>query len=448
MGDDERAQQLRQEILAKVAEYHAEAFGGEVPFEPGMSRVPYAGRVFDEQELVSLVDSSLDFWLTYGRFSKRFEEDLASFLGLKHCFLVNSGSSANLLAFAALTSSKLGDRRIGRGDEVITVAAGFPTTVAPIVQFGAVPVFVDIVLETGNVDASQLDAALSPRTRAVMLAHTLGNTFDVDAVTAFCAEHGLWLIEDNCDALGSKYRGRYTGGFGDIGTSSFYPPHHMTMGEGGAVYTNNDELAAIVLAMRDWGRDCICPSGVDNRCGKRFGQQFGTLPFGYDHKYVYSEFGYNLKVSDMQAAVGVEQLKKLPAFIDARRRNFDRLSTLLAPLSDRLVLPTATEGAEPSWFGYLMTVRDGAPASRDELVRALEDAKVQTRMLFAGNMVRQPAFDEMRASREGYRVVGELPNTDRIMNDAFWIGVYPGMTTGMLEHMAAVLTRAASGTRA
>lgn len=441
MSDSVRAQQLRDEILSKVREYYAEEFGETAPFVPGASRVAYAGRVFDERELVSLVDSSLDFWLTYGRFSKQFEENLAAFLGIRHCLLVNSGSSANLLAFAALTSHKLGERRIAPGDEVITVAAGFPTTVAPIVQYGAVPVFVDVLLETGNVDVSLLEAAHSPRTKAVMLAHTLGNTFDVDAVLAFCERHGLWLVEDNCDALGSRWRGRLTGTFGHIGTSSFYPPHHMTMGEGGAVYTDDDELATILLAMRDWGRDCICPSGVDNRCGQRFSRQFGTLPLGYDHKYVYSEFGYNLKVSDMQAAVGVEQLEKLPGFVAARRRNFDTLSALLQPVSDVLVLPQATPGAEPSWFGYLMSVRGGAGASRDELVRALEDAKVQTRMLFAGNMVRQPAFDAMREAGEGYRIVGELTNTDRIMNDAFWIGLYPGMTDEMLEYMAETIVR-------
>ncbi len=436
MSDKARAQQLRDEILAKVAEYYEAAFAGQERFEPGSSRVPYAGRVFDEREIVTLVDSSLDFWLTYGRFSKRFEEELGAFLGLDYCYLVNSGSSANLLAFAALTSPSLGTRRIERGDEVVTVAAGFPTTIAPIVQYGAVPVFVDVVLETGNVDVTMLEAALSPKTKAVMLAHTLGNTFDIDAVVAFCEKHGLWFVEDNCDALGSKYRGRQTGTFGHIGTSSFYPPHHMTMGEGGAVYTNDEELAAILLAMRDWGRDCICPSGVDNRCGKRFSQQFGTLPLGYDHKYVYSEFGYNLKVSDMQAAVGVEQLAKLPGFVEARRCNFDRLTELLKPVEDSLILPVATEGAEPSWFGYLMTVREGSGVTRDELVAALERARVQTRMLFGGNMLRQPCFDEMRESGEGYRVVGELANTDRIMTDAFWIGVYPGMTDEMLVHMA------------
>lgn len=440
MSDTTRAQQLRAEILGKVEEYYAEAFGGAQPFDPGVSRVPYAGRVFDEREIVSLVDSSLDFWLTYGRFSKQFEEDLAALLGLKHCFLVNSGSSANLLAFMALTSTRLAERRIERGDEVITVAAGFPTTVAPIVQFGAVPVFVDVVLGTYNVDVDQLEAALSPSTKAVMLAHTLGSPFDVDAVVAFCERNDLWLIEDNCDALGSKYKERYTGTFGHIGTSSFYPPHHMTMGEGGAVYTDDDELAAIMLAMRDWGRDCVCPSGVDNKCGKRFSQQFGTLPFGYDHKYVYSEFGYNLKVSDMQAAVGVEQLKKLPGFTEARRRNYATLRELLAPLEDTLIMPVAIEGAEPSWFGYLMTVREGAGVSRDAVVAALEKAHVQTRMLFAGNMVRQPCFDDMRVRETGYRVVGELANTDRIMNDAFWIGVYPGMTEDMLAHMASTIS--------
>ncbi len=433
---------LRAEILEKVREYYAAAFSSPAPFVPGKTRVGYAGRVFDERELVSLVDSSLDFWLTYGRFSEQFERGLAEYVGVEHVLLVNSGSSANLLAFAVLTSDRLGDRKVGRGDEVITVAAGFPTTVAPVVQFGAVPVFVDVVLGTYNVDVRQLEAALSPRTKAVMLAHTLGNPFDVDAVTAFCERNGLWLIEDNCDALGSEYRGRRTGSFGHIGTSSFYPPHHMTMGEGGAVYTGDDLLAAALLSLRDWGRDCWCRSGKDNTCGKRFSQQFGTLPYGYDHKYVYSEFGYNLKATDMQAAVGVAQLEKLPAFVEARRRNYARLRELLAPLEDVLVMPVATEGADPSWFGFLMTVREEAPVTRDALVRALEDAKIQTRMLFAGNMVRQPVFDRMRGTGAGYRVVGELVNTDRIMNDAFWIGVYPGMTDEILEFMGGVIQEA------
>jgi CDP-6-deoxy-D-xylo-4-hexulose-3-dehydrase len=451
VSESDGARDLRAEILRKVRDFHAQAFPAPGAFEPGRSRVPYAGRVFDSDEMVSLVDSALDFWLTYGRFSQEFEERLSAFLGLKHCLLVNSGSSANLLAFSALTSERLGERRIGRGDEVITVAAGFPTTVAPIVQYGAVPVFVDVLLETANVDTSRLEDARSPRTKAVILAHTLGNTFDVDAVTAFCDRHGLWLIEDNCDALGSKWRGRLTGTFGHIGTSSFYPPHHMTTGEGGAAYTDDDELATIMLAMRDWGRDCSCPSGVDNSCGKRFAQQFGTLPHGYDHKYVYSEFGYNLKVSDMQAAVGVEQLKKLPGFIEARRRNFDVLAALLAPVGDRLVLPSATPGSEPSWFGYLMTVRegatgaDGSPLTRDALVTALERARVQTRMLFAGNMTRQPLFDGMRGRGEGFRIVGPLSNTDRIMSGSLWVGVYPGMTEPMLAHMAGTIIAAVLG---
>lgn len=443
--DHDRAGQIRQQILDLTREYYAEKFADKAKFVPGQSRVAYGGRVFDERELVNLVDSSLEFWLTYGRFSKEFESGLAEFVGVKHALLVNSGSSANLLAFAALTSAKLGERRILRGDEVITVAAGFPTTIAPIVQFGAIPVFVDVMLGTYNVDVTQLEDALSPKTKAVMLAHTLGNPFDIDAVRGFCDRHGLWLVEDNCDALGGDYRGRKTGSFGDIATSSFYPPHHMTMGEGGAVCTSDDTLAGILLSMRDWGRDCWCPSGKDNSCGKRFSQQHGTLPFGYDHKYVYSEFGYNLKVSDMQAAVGVAQLEKMPAFVEARRANYRALTEALSPVADTLILPVPTEGADPSWFGFLMTVRENAGVTRDELVRALEDAKVQTRMLFAGNMLRQPVFNEMRESGEGYRVIGDLANTDRIMNDAFWIGVYPGMTDEMLGHMARVILEALRG---
>ncbi len=442
MTDSKRAEAIRRQILSLTREYHAAQFAEKPDFEPGVSRVAYASRVFDEREMVNLVDSSLDFWLTYGRYSQSFEKGLGEYLGVRHALLVNSGSSANLLALAALTSDRLGARKLSPGDEVITVAAGFPTTVAPIVQYGAVPVFVDVTLGTYNIDVDQLQAALSPRTKAVMLAHTLGNPFDIDAVRAFCDANELWLIEDNCDALGGEYRGRKTGTFGDIGTSSFYPPHHMTMGEGGAVYTDNDELAAIMLSMRDWGRDCICPSGKDNACGKRFTQQFGTLPFGYDHKYVYSEFGFNLKATDMQAAIGVAQLEKLPEFTARRRHNYAYLRDALRPLEDVLIMPEATEGADPSWFGFLMTVRDEAPVGRDELVHALEAAKVQTRMLFAGNIVRQPVFDSMRERGEGYRVVGKLENTDRIMNNAFWIGVYPGMTEEMLAHMAAVLLTA------
>jgi CDP-6-deoxy-D-xylo-4-hexulose-3-dehydrase len=442
------AEALRREILDKVREYHRTAFGDAPAFDPGVSRVSYAGRVFDDAELVNLVDSSLDFWLTYGRWSERFEEGLAAFLGVKHALLVNSGSSANLLAFAALTSESLGDRAVRRGDEVITVAAGFPTTVAPIVQFGAVPVFVDVDLSTANARVADVEAAITPKTRAVMLAHTLGNPFAAREMRAMCDARGLWLVEDNCDALGSRYDDRPTGTFGHIGTSSFYPPHHMTMGEGGAVYTSDDALAKALLSMRDWGRDCWCASGRDNTCGKRFSQQFGTLPFGYDHKYVYSEFGYNLKATDMQAAIGCAQLEKMPGFCEARRRNHAWLREALAPVADAILFQEATPGADPSWFGFLMTVREGAlaadgtPLTRDGLVRALEGARVQTRALFAGNLTRHPCFDGMRERGEGYRIVGELTNTDRIMRDSLWVGVYPGMTEAMLAHMAAVLTAA------
>jgi CDP-6-deoxy-D-xylo-4-hexulose-3-dehydrase len=427
-------EKLRQEILDKVVEYYGLALDQE-PFHPGQTRIPYAGRVFDSTEMVNLIDAGLEFWLTYGRYSQEFERKLGDFLGIRHCFLVNSGSSANLLAFMALTAPELGVRRIQREDEVITVAAGFPTTVAPIIQYGAVPVFVDVDLATANIDTSWLEPALSERTRAVMIAHTLGNPFNLRGVKGFCHEHGLWLIEDNCDALGSRYEGRYTGTFGDIGTSSFYPPHHMTMGEGGAVYTDDPRLARIILSMRDWGRDCVCPSGVDNLCGRRFGRQFGELPFGYDHKYIYSHFGYNLKVTDIQAAVGVAQLDKLPSFIAARQRNWSLLRTGLGELSDKLILPQATVGSDPSWFGFLLTVREGSGLTRDQIVNQLEADRIQTRMLFAGNLVKHPCFDEMRAGAQGYRVVGELKNTDIIMNQSFWVGVYPGMTPEMIEFL-------------
>jgi CDP-6-deoxy-D-xylo-4-hexulose-3-dehydrase len=445
---------LRAQIRALTAEYHRATWGDTAPFVPGETRVPYGGRVFDAEELETLVDASLDFWLTAGRYCERFETELAAYLGLKHCALVNSGSSANLLAFMALTSEKLGERRVARGDEVITVAAGFPTTVAPLVQYGAVPVFVDIEPLTANVDVPQLEAAVSPRTRAVMLAHTLGVPFDVEAVLAFCARHGLWLVEDNCDSLGSLYRGRRTGSFGHVATSSFYPPHHMTLGEGGAVYTDDDELALIVASLRDWGRDCICRAGQDDRCGHRFGHQFGELPFGYDHKYVFSEFGYNLKVTEMQAAIGCAQLAKLPEFTRLRREHHATLSSLLAPLDDMLRIQEPTPGSEPSWFGLLMTLTDRAKAAgltRDRIVAHLEAAKIQTRMLFAGNMVRQPCFDAMRAAAgegradAGYRVVGDLAATDRIMNDAFWVGVYPALSDEMLAFMAGQLSAACRG---
>jgi CDP-6-deoxy-D-xylo-4-hexulose-3-dehydrase len=436
--DAMREKELREQAINAARAYHAFRDGQRKPYVSG-DRIPYAGRVFDEAEVASLIDASLDFWLTTGRFDDRFEREFAAFLGTGHCSLVNSGSSANLLAFMALTSPRLGERRIRRGDEVITVAAGFPTTVAPLVQYGAVPVFVDVSLPTYNLDCSQLEAALSPRTRAVMVAHTLGNPFDLAAVREFCDRHDLWLIEDNCDALGSRYRyrgeWRNTGTIGHLGTSSFYPPHHMTMGEGGAVYTDDTTLKRLVESFRDWGRDCWCPSGRDNTCGNRFTQQFGELPYGYDHKYVYSHFGYNLKVTDMQAAIGCAQLEKLPGFIAARRRNWQFLREGLADLADRFVLPEPTADSEPSWFGFLLTVREGAGFSRDRIVDHLERKGVQTRMLFAGNLIKHPCFDEMRATGTGYRVAGELPVTDRIMRDTFWVGVYPGMTEPMLEYM-------------
>ena len=436
---------LRAQILGLVSDYHAATWGSYEPFVAGQSRVPYGGRVFGAEELESLVDASLDFWLTHGRYADRFELELAEFLGLRHCVLVNSGSSANLLAFAALTSERLGDRRIRRGDEVLTVAAGFPTTVAPVVQYGAVPVFVDVRADTVNVNVAALEAAVGPRTRAVMLAHTLGNPFNVDPVRGVCERHRLWLIEDNCDALGSVYRGRLTGGFGHLGTSSFYPPHHITTGEGGAVYTDDDELAVIVRSLRDWGRDCTCRSGEDDRCGRRFGRRSGTLPFGYDHKYVYSEFGYNLKATEMQAAIGCAQLRRLDAFTEARREHHDALVRALAPVAHLLRPQEATPGSEPSWFGLLLTLTaegKAAGLTRDAIVARLEDANIQTRMLFAGNMVRQPCFDGMRTRFEageragaGYRVAGDLTETDRIMDDAFWIGVYPGLTDEMVAYM-------------
>lgn len=435
MGKSEKSVFLREQILGLVADYF-EATKSEQSelFEPGCSRVSYAARVFDQNEMVNLVDSSLDFWLTYGKYSKEFEENFAAYLGVRYALLVNSGSSANLLAFMALTSPTLGDRAIKRGDEVITIAAGFPTTIAPIVQFGAVPVFIDIEVETFNVDVSMLETALSDKTKAVMIAHTLGNPFNVQVVKEFCSSHGLWLIEDNCDALGSRFDGRFTGTWGDIGTSSFYPPHHMTMGEGGAVYTNNRVLKRIMLSMRDWGRDCWCDSGCDDTCKKRFSVQHGSLPYGYDHKYVYGHFGYNLKATDMQAAIGCAQLDKLSSFVDKRKANFDRITTGLQSVANRIILPTATAGSDPSWFGYLMTRRDGVDFGRNDLAKFLESRNIQTRNLFAGNILRHPCFDELVKDVD-YRVVGELPNTDKIMNDSLWIGLYPGMTDEMIDYM-------------
>lgn len=407
-------------------------------FKPG-DRVNYAGRVFNEKEITNLVEASLDFWLTAGRFSERFEMDFADFLGVKHVSLVNSGSSANLIAFMALTSDKLGKKKINRGDEVITVAAGFPTTVAPIVQYGAVPVFVDVTLPSYNIDCSQLESALSDKTKAVIAAHTLGNPFDLKSVKDFCDRHGLWLIEDNCDSLGSRYkingRWKYTGTIGHIGTSSFYPPHHITMGEGGAVYTNDPDLKKLIDSFRDWGRDCWCSSGHDNTCGHRFTQQFGELPKGYDHKYVYSHFGYNLKVTDMQAAIGCAQLDKLPSFIEARKKNWAALRKGLDGLSNNFILPEPSENSDPSWFGFLLTVKDGIGLTREDIVNRLEGANIQTRMLFAGNITKHPCFDVMRKAGKGFRIAGDLKNTDKIMNDTFWIGVYPGMTQEMVRHM-------------
>ena len=427
-------------ILAKTSNFHRTVYAPpKKAFTPG-DRIPYAGRVFDEEEVTTLVDSSLDFWLTTGRYAERFEKELAAFLDVQCCSLVNSGSSTNLLAFMALTSPKLGKRRIIPGDEVISVAAAFPTTVAPIIQFGAVPVFVDVSLPGYNIDVTQLENALSERTKAVMIAHTLGNPFDLAAVKAFCDKHNLWLVEDNCDALGSRYQingvWKQTGTIGHIGTSSFYPPHHMTMGEGGAVYTNDPLLHRIVESFRDWGRDCWCPSGKDNTCSNRFGQQFGELPYGYDHKYVYAHFGYNLKVTDMQAAIGCAQLGKLPGFIEARKKNWKLLRDGLAGLEDRLILPEATAGSDPSWFGFLLTVREGSGFSRDRIVSHLENKGIQTRMLFAGNLIKHPCFDEMRREGKGYRVIGDLETTDRIMNNAFWVGVYPGMIEEMVGYMS------------
>lgn len=432
-------QQAREEILSMVREY-CDTFHRKKEYQKG-DRIPYASRVYDHDEMCNLVDSALEFWLTSGRYTDTFEKKLADYLQVKYCSLVNSGSSANLAAFMALTSLSLGERRVKRGDEVITVAAGFPTTVAPMIQYGAVPVFVDVTIPQYNIDVNMLEEALSEKTKAVMLAHTLGNPFDLAAVRAFCDRHHLWLIEDNCDALGSKYtingEEKFTGTIGDIGTSSFYPPHHMTMGEGGAVYTNNPLLHRAVRSFRDWGRDCICPPGCDNLCGHRFDRQFGELPVGYDHKYVYSNFGYNLKATDLQASIGCAQLEKFPSFVERRKHNFARLKEALAGTEDKLILPAACENSDPCWFGFLMTCREGV--DRNQIVPFVESKGVQTRMLFAGNLIKHPCFDEMREKKEGYRVVGTLENTDRIMRDSFWIGVYPGMTDEMLDDMAEVI---------
>lgn len=432
------AEELKNLILEHTKEYYQLKFASEQPYQEG-DRVNYSGRVFDENELVNLVDASLDFWLTAGPYADQFEKKLAHYLDVKYCSLVNSGSSANLLAFMALTSYKLGDRRIKKGDEVITVAAGFPTTIAPIIQFGAVPVFVDVTIPQYNIDISMLEDALSDKTKAIMLAHTLGNPFDLQYIRDFCDEHQLWLIEDNCDALGSKYyyngEWKLTGTIADIGTSSFYPPHHITMGEGGSVYTNNILLHRIVNSLRDWGRDCWCPPGKDGSCGHRYDQQFGELPLGYDHKYVYSHFGYNMKATDMQAAIGCAQLDKIDGFTSLRKQNWTTLKNGLKEVEEFIILPEAEKNSDPSWFGFLMTVKENAPFSRDELSAYLEQNNIQTRNLFAGNIIKHPCFDEMRSMQTGYRVAGTLTNTDIIMCSSLWIGVYPGMTDGKLQFM-------------
>ena len=430
------------EILALVKEY-CETYHKRKEYKEG-DRISYASRVYDSDEMCNLVDSSLEFWLTSGRYTDEFEAKLAEYLGVRYCSLVNSGSSANLVAFMALTSPLLGDRAVKRGDEVITVAAGFPTTVTPYIQYGAVPVFVDITIPQYNIDVTKLEAALSDKTKAVMIAHTLGNPFDLAAVKAFCDKHGLWLVEDNCDALGSEYmidgEWKKTGTIGHIGTSSFYPPHHMTMGEGGAVYTNDPLLNKIMRSIRDWGRDCVCPSGCDNICKHRFDKQYGELPLGYDHKYVYSHFGYNLKATDMQAAIGCAQLKKFPSFVERRRHNFDYLRAKLECVADKLILPVACENSSPSWFGFLLTCREGI--CREKVVGYIESHNVQTRMLFAGNLTKHPCFDEMRRTGEGYRIVGDLSGTDTVMERTFWVGVYPGMTDEMLDYMAKTIIEA------
>lgn len=435
--------EMRENILAMVKEY-ADKYHRKADFEPGQ-KLSYAGRVYDSEEMVNLVDSALEFWLTAGRYTEEFEKKLGEFLGVKYVSAVNSGSSANLIAFMALTSPLLGERRIKRGDEVITVAAGFPTTVSPIINFGATPVFVDVTIPMYNIDVSMLESALTDKTKAVMLAHTLGNPFDLNAVKSFCDKHNLWLVEDNCDALGSRYNfngeEKFTGTIGDIGTSSFYPPHHITMGEGGAVYTNNSLLNKIIRSFRDWGRDCVCAPGEDNSCGHRFEGKYGELPKGYDHKYVYSHFGYNLKITDMQAAVGVAQLKKVCDFVEHRRHNFERLHNALQSVKDAFILPEPCENSRPSWFGFMLTCKNGV--SREKAVKYLELKGVQTRQLFAGNIVCQPCFDTVRNDKNVYRVVGDLKNTNRIMKDTFWVGVYPGLSDEAIDYMAKAIIESA-----
>lgn len=443
MPEWKNEEQAREEIKALVTEFYKQ-FKTKKPYQDG-DRIAYASRVFDEKEMCALTDATLDFWLTTGRFSDEFEKKFAEWIGVKYAHLVNSGSSANLIAFMVLTAPELGERQIKPGDEVITVACGFPTTVTPVLQYGAVPVFVDVTIPQYNIDVAMLEKAYSEKTKAVMIAHTLGNPFDIKAVKEFCDRHNLWLIEDNCDALGSKYtidgETKFTGTWGDIGTSSFYPPHHMTMGEGGCVYTDNPLLHRLILSFRDWGRDCICPSGRDNFCGHRYDGQYGELPKGYDHKYVYSHFGYNLKVTDMQAAVGCEQLKKFPSFIERRKHNWARLHKALECAQDRLILPEPAENSDPSWFGFLISLKENSGLNREEIVRYIENKNIQTRMLFSGNLTKHPCFDSIRGT-DKYIVVGEMKNTDYIMNNTFWVGVYPGMTDEMIDYMAKVIIEA------
>lgn len=444
MSNWKNEEEAREQIKCLVSEYYHAFKEKDSTYRKG-DRIGYAGRVFDADEMLALTDATLDFWLTTGRFADRFEAEFAKWIDAEYVHLVNSGSSANLIAFMALTAPELGDRQIKRGDEVITVACGFPTTVTPVLQYGAVPVFVDVTIPQYNIDVTKLEAALSEKTKAVMVAHTLGNPFDLASVKAFCDKHELWLVEDNCDALGSEYEidgvTRYTGTWGDIGTSSFYPPHHMTMGEGGCLYTNDPLLHRLILSYRDWGRDCMCPSGRDNLCGHRFDGQFSELPAGYDHKYVYSHFGYNLKATDMQAAVGCEQLKKLPAFIAARRRNWKRLREALEAVQDILLLPEPVPGGDPSWFGFLVSVLPESGLKRNAVTAYLEQHKIQTRLLFSGNMVKHPCFDHIRGT-DAYRVSGSLSNTDFVMNNSFWIGVYPGMSDSMVDYMADTIIQA------
>lgn len=444
MSEWKNEQEAREQIKALVADYYRQfkaPIESKENFAPG-DRINYASRVYDDKEMQRLTDAALDFWLTSGRFSVEFEKSFAEWIGVKYAHLVNSGSSANLIAFSALTAPELGARQIKRGDEVITVACGFPTTVTPILQYGAVPVFVDVTIPQYNVDVSRLEGALSSRTKAVMIAHTLGNPFDLSNVKSFCDRHQLWLVEDNCDALGSQYtingETRFTGTWGDIGTSSFYPPHHMTMGEGGCVYTDNPQLSRLILSYRDWGRDCICQSGHDNRCNHRYDGQFGQLPKGYDHKYVYSHFGYNLKATDLQAAIGIEQLKKFPSFIEQRRHNWNRLYQTLTCISDKVILPEAAEHSRPSWFGFMLSVKENAGIERNDVVRFIEAHNIQTRLLFSGNLVKHPCFDAIRGT-DAYRVAGTLEATDFAMNNTFWVGVYPGMTDKMIDYMAQVI---------